>query len=168
LRDLLNSAKKIKNKFLVAQLLTFGTIDTNQQIIINKGKVDSVYVGQPIVDAYGLFGRIISVGKKASKVLEITDAKSAIPVVVARNGIRGVVAGTGQKNYLELINIPETVDIRKGDVLLTSDVGGEFPGGYMVGSVSAIKQIAGERFAKILVMPSSNMYSRNVILFWKK
>ncbi|CAL7964305.1 Cell shape-determining protein MreC [Gammaproteobacteria bacterium] len=167
LRTLLNSSQQLKTKFLVAQLLVFAAGGLDQQITIDKGKMDGLYVGQPVVDAYGLFGQVISIGSKVSKILRITDAKSAVPVMIVRNGIQVIAIGTGRGDSLELINAPETIDIKEGDFLVTSGMGQRFPAGYAVGSVKMIKHILGERFIKVLITPSARVNSsQNVLLLW--
>lgn len=167
LRILLNSSKQLKTKFVVAQLSTVTAGGLNQQITIDKGKTDGLYVGQPVIDAYGLFGQVISVESKVSKIMRITDAKSAVPVMIVRNGIQVIAIGTGHSDSLELINAPETIDIKEGDFLVTSGMGQRFPAGYAVGSVKAIKRISGERFVKVLITPSAQINSsQNVLLLW--
>ena len=167
LRVLLNSSKQLKTKFLAAQLsaVTAGGLD--QQITIDKGNIDGLYVGQPVIDAYGLFGQVISVGSKVSKILRITDVRSAVPVMIVRNGIQVIAIGTGHSDSLELINAPETIDIKAGDFLVTSGMGQRFPAGYAVGSVREIKHVSGERFIKALITPSARVNSsQNVLLLW--
>jgi len=167
LHVLLNSSRQLKTKFLVAQLSVFAASGLDQQITIDKGKIDGLYVGQPVIDAYGLFGQVVSVGPKVSKILRITDAKSAVPVMIVRNGIQVIAIGTGHSNNLELINAPETIDIKEGDFLVTSGMGQRFPAGYAVGSVKMIKHILGEQFIKVLITPSARVNSsQNVLLLW--
>lgn len=167
LRTLLHVAKEARNKVLVAQRLLVELNDLSQEITINKGEEDKVYIGQPVLDAYGLLGQVILVGKKFSKVLLVTNAKSAIPVMVVRNGLQTIAVGQGNNDYLELINNSETADIRVGDLLVTSSLGGRFPAGYQVGVVYEIKRSIGERFVRIVVTPkahiSNNFY---MLLLW--
>lgn len=167
LYKLLHTTKQLKTKFLVAQLQTVSQDGFKRRIIINRGKQENLYVGQPIVDAYGLFGQIILVGAKDSEVLLITDVTSAIPVMIVRNGIQAIVTGNGEG--LELINAPETADIQVGDFLVTSGIQQYFPRGYAVGVVNSVQHISGERFVKILVTPSAHLdSSRNVLLLWSE
>ncbi len=167
LRALLNASRELKTKFLVAQLSVFTTGVLDQQITVDKGKPDGLYVGQPVIDAYGLFGQVISVGSKVSKILCITDAKSATPAMIVRNGVQVIAIGAGYSNQLELINAPETIDIKEGDFLVTSGMGQRFPAGYAVGSVTMVKHILGERFMRVLIAPSARVNSsQNVLLLW--
>lgn len=165
LYKLLHVTKQLKTKFLVAQLQSVLQDGFKRRIIINRGQQENLYVGQPIVDAHGLFGQVVLVGAKDSEVLLITDVTSAIPVMIVRNGIQAIAAGNGRG--LELLNTPETADIQVGDFLVTSGVQQYFPLGYAVGVVSSVQHISGERFVKILVTPSAHLdSSRNVLLLW--
>ncbi|EKE01958.1 MAG: Rod shape-determining protein MreC [uncultured bacterium] len=165
LHVLLNTAKQLKTKFLAAQLLTLPPDTFNQPVTIDKGEADSVYVGQAVIDAYGLFGHVILVKPKTSKVLPVTYKKSAIPVTIIRNGIQAIAVGAGHDNGIELVNAPETMDVRVGDSLVTSGIGQRFPAGYVVGVVREIKHVLGARFMRVSVTPSAHINSsKNVLL----
>ena len=167
LHVLLNSVEKLKTKFLAAQLQVLQPDRFKRQIVINKGKRDNLYVGQPVIDAYGLFGQVILVGQNISAVLLLTDVKSAVPVMIVRNGIQAIAIGIGRDDNLELVNTPETTDIKVGDFLVTSGIGQRFPAGYAVGVVNLVQRVAGERFVKILVTPSAHINrSSNILLIW--
>lgn len=162
---LLNLTKQPKTKFLAAKLLAFNVGGLDQQITVDKGKADGLYVGQPVIDGYGLVGQVVLVGPKTSKVLLITDNKSAVPVMIARNGIRLIAIGAEHGKNLELVNTPGTIDIKKGDFLVTSGMGQRFPAGYAVGRIKSIKHVLGDRFMKILITPSAHVNSsRHVLL----
>jgi len=160
LRDLLNLSKQFKAKFFTARLISFNPND----LTVDKGKIDNIYIGQPVVDAYGLFGQVILVGTKTSKILPITDAKSAVPVMIIRNGTQLIAVGSGHSKMLELVNTSETTDIKEGDVLVTSGMGQRFPSGLMVGKIKSIKRISGERFIKALIIPSAHINSSSNVL----
>jgi rod shape-determining protein MreC len=167
LRALLRSAVNIHSKVTVAQLLAVDLAPYTQQIIIDKGEQDRVYVGQPVLDAYGVMGQIIAVGPVSSRVQLVTDPRSAIPVQNNRNGNRAIAVGLGYDGVLELINVPITIDFRKGDFLVTSGLGGHYPPGYPVGLINSAKLSPGERFATIAITPSAHVnQSRQVLLVW--
>jgi len=166
LRSLLNHSKQIQNKILPAKLSTPAASNFGQQIIINKGKQDKAYIGQPILDAHGLLGQIISVDKQTSKALLITNRKSAVPVMVVRNGLQTIAMGAGG-DYLHLANVPETADVRTGDFIVTSNLGEHFPAGYHVGTVKEVKKALGERFMQVSVVPKANINEiLHVLLVW--
>lgn len=168
LRSLLHYSKQIKGKILVSQLLLSVVDKFGQQITVDKGKEQGVYVGQPALDAHGLLGQVIAVEDNISRVLLITNRKSAIPVMIIRNELLAIAVGTDDGDYLELINVSETADIKVGDSLVTSGLEGRFSAGYQVGIVKEIKHIVGERFVKVLVQPVAQVNSGNlhVLLIW--
>lgn len=168
LRALLQSSFKINNERIqVAQLLAVSTEPSVSELVINKGTHDGVYEGQPVLDAAGIMGQIINVGPLTSRVLLITDVRSAVPVQDARNGARGIIVGQGSLAKLLLTNIPETVDIRAKDLLVSSGLGGRYPMGYPVGVVLTVHHNVGDPFTKIEVAPSAQLdRSQDVLLTW--
>lgn len=167
LRELLSSSSHLTDKMVVAQLISADLDPLTQEVIVDKGSRDGVFLGQPALDAYGVVGQVIEVGLSSSRILLVTDARSAIPVQNTRNGLRGIIAGTSYSNELILLNAPVTIDIKVGDRFVTSGLGGRFPFGYPVGQVISIKREPGRRFASILVQPIARMnQSRLVVLVW--
>ncbi len=167
LRNLLGSSYHVGGKVTAAELLAVDLDVFSQQVILNKGAKDHVYIGQPVLDAYGVMGQVIAVNAGTSRVLLITDSRSAIPVQDNRNELRGIVVGTGAANRLEMIHVPDTADIKVGDVLVTSGLGQRFPVGYPVGVVASVTHQPGNRFAQVLVSPSAHVNrSRQVLLVW--
>lgn len=167
LRELLSSSSHMPGKTLVAQLLAVDTDPLSQEIIVDKGENDGTFVGQPVLDAFGVMGQIISVTPFTSRVMLVSDVRSAIPVQNNRNGVRSIVNGSGYPDQLNLLYVPVTADIHVGDMLVTSGLGGRFPSGYPVGEVSSVKRSAADRFAVVMMMPSAHVdVSRQVILLW--
>jgi len=167
LRELLKSSSHLGGKVLVAELLAVGLDPNLQQMIVNKGSKNKVYLGQPVLDAYGVLGQIVSVGPFTSKVLLLTDARSAIPVQSYRNGIRAVVMGHGNRGTITMSNIPETTDVRQGDLFVTSGLGQRYPVGYPVGIVVEIKHVPGEHYNMVLLRPLAHLNkTQQVILAW--
>lgn len=167
LRVLLGLTQKIRGKYATAEIVAVNMRDFGQQVIVNKGKSDGIYVGQSAVDIYGVIGQVIAVDALSSRVMLITDSKSAIPVVNVRNGTRAIVMGTNDPGVLDLAYVSETADIKEGDILVTSGVGLQLPAGYAVGVVSSISRKVGERFVKVAVLPYAHVNSsRHVLVVW--
>jgi rod shape-determining protein MreC len=167
LRDLLESSFRLNDKVLVAELIAVELQTFRRQIVINKGKREGAYDGQPIVDAAGIMGQIIHVGPFSSTVLLITDPNHALPVQVNRNGLRSIAVGTGQNDKLLLENLPNNSDIRVGDLIISSGLGRRFPSGYPVGQIEQISRDPGEAFAKVVIKPSAQLSkSREVLMVW--
>ncbi len=90
-----------------------------------------------------------------------------MPVQDTRNGVRGIVIGQGNLEKLILTNIPESVDVHVGDLLVSSGLGGRYPQGYPVGVVNTIRRNVGDQFIKIEVLPSAQLdRSQDVLLTW--
>lgn len=138
-----------------------------QQIIINQGKDDGAYIGQPVIDERGVVGQVISVGETSSRVLLITDVTHGVPVQVLRNDVRAVANGTGHSDELLLDNMPRGVDIEKGDVLVTSGLGGRFPEGYPVAIVESVQNDGSSHFARATARPLASLERlRYLLLLW--
>lgn len=167
LRALLSSAPKASEHVLAAQLLAVDETPFTQQVMLDRGSNNKVFLGQPVVDAHGVMGQVIAVNPFSSNVMLLTDPRSAIPVQDNRNGLRAIVVGQDEPNSLQLIHVPLTADVKVGDVLVTSGLGQRFPVGYPVGTISNIQRNAGERFANISVKISARINrSRQVLLVW--
>jgi len=167
LRAMLQSSERLDERVLIAELLAVDLQPFRHQIVINKGKREGVYDGQPIVDANGVMGQIVHVGPFSSTVLLLTDPTHAIPVQVNRNGLRSVAVGTGQSHILHLEHLSNNVDIKEGDLVVSSGLGSRFPPGYPVGVVQDISRVPGDPFAKVTIIPSAQLEkSREVLLVW--
>jgi rod shape-determining protein MreC len=167
LRELLGSTISFKERIMIAELLAVELEQFRKMIEINKGSLDGVYDGQPVVDAQGIIGQVIHVGPFSSNVLMITDPSHSIPVQVNRNGLRAIAVGTGQNDILLLEHLPTNSDIRVGDLLVSSGLGRRFPRGYPVGTVTSINLEPGAPFGTIKVGPSAMLaQNREVLLVW--
>lgn len=167
LRELLDSSFKVADRVVVAELLAVDLEPFSRQVVINKGTMNSVYVGQPLLDANGVVGQVAEAGPLNSHVILITDPSHAIPVLVNRNGLRTVAVGTGASNELELQYIPNNADIKVGDLLVTSGLGERFPPGYPVGTVTRVARDPSRPFALVEAKPSAHLDSgREVLLVW--
>ncbi|MGB5425445.1 MAG: rod shape-determining protein MreC [Gammaproteobacteria bacterium] len=167
LRELLDSSFEIGEKVLIAELMSVNLDPYKHQVVINKGEIHGVYTGQPLVDAEGVMGQIVHAGPYSSTAMLITDTSHAIPVQVNRNGLRSIALGSGAINRLELPYIPNSADIQPGDLLITSGLGGRFPPGYPVATVSAVQHDPGNAFSSVVATPLAHLNrSREVLLIW--
>lgn len=167
LRELLQSSKKVSERVLIAELLAVDLDPFSQLIVLNKGSRAHVYVGQPLIDADGIMGQVIQVGPITSTAMLITDPSHAIPVLVNRNGLRAIAVGNGAAGTLEVPHLPNNADIKVGDLLVTSGLGGVFPPGFPVGHVVSVDIDPSLPFAHIVAEPSAHLQrSREVLLVW--
>jgi rod shape-determining protein MreC len=170
LRDLLHASKLLPpESMMVAELVGVDADVFRHQIIINKGKKDNVFVGQPVLDAYGLMGQVMEVGPATSRVLLITDNSHALSVQNNRTGARAVVNGIGELDKLIVKYVADTTDIQKGDLLVSSGLDGRFPVGYPVAEVTHVVRDAGQPFVSVEAKPLAKLdRSRYVMLLVKK
>ena len=164
LKELMNSAETVEEKVLVAQVIGVSPDPLEHVLMIDKGRDDGVDLGTPIMDASGLLGQVVEAGSSSSRVLLITDASHALPVQVLRNSVRAVAEGTGDLYRLKLRHLANTSDIREGDLLLSSGLGGRFPAGYPVGEVISVHRDPGRPFAEAEVQPRGRMNRSRFVL----
>ena len=165
LRGLLGSAAKLQDNVLVAELIGVNPNPEDQQVVIDKGSADNVYVGQPVLDARGLMGQVMEVSQFTSRVLLISDQTHSVPVQVMRSNLRLIAQGTGIDQQLELLHVNFTADIKVGDQLLSSGLGNRFPAGYPVGVVDRVDYEPGKPFAEVIARPSARLErTRHVLL----
>ncbi|GAA5444182.1 cell shape-determining protein MreC [Microbulbifer sp. NBRC 101763] len=164
LKELMNSAEMVDDRVLVAQIIGVSPDPLEHVLLIDKGRDDGVDVGTPVMDAGGLLGQVIEAGNSFSRILLITDSSHAIPVQVLRNSMRTVAEGTGDLYRLKLRHLANTSDIREGDLLLSSGLGGRFPAGYPVGEVMSVTRDPGKPFAEAEVLPRGRMNRSRFVL----
>lgn len=108
------------------------------RVVLDVGTGQGAMVGQPIIDAHGIMGQLVEVLPNTSVAMLITDPAHAIPVRVERTGLRAIAYGSGATDRLELRDIPRSADIKAGDKLLSSGLGGRFPAGFPVGTIDTV------------------------------
>ena len=169
LRELLNASAQLDDKVVVAEVIGVDPDPFTHEVVINKGLNEGVFVGQPLLDAAGVMGQIIGVSQYTSRALLITDPRHAIPVQDDRSGMRAIATGRGEDRLLELQHIPATSDIRQGDILVSSGLGGRFPYGYPVAEVIEVAYDPGQAFARVLVETRAQLHrSRQVLLVFNQ
>ena len=167
LRELLDSSAKVAERVLIAEVVSVDMDPFSRNILLNKGSMQEVYMGQPLIDANGVMGQVVHVNPVTSTALLITDPGHALPVQVNRNGLRAVAVGTGASNTLELSHLPNNADVRAGDLIMTSGLGGRFPSGYPVGKITRVETDTGQPFATVIVEPAALLErNREVLLVW--
>lgn len=167
LRELLDSTARLGSRALVAEILAVDLDPYRQRFDLNRGLVDGVYVGQALIDAKGVVGQVVRVGPLTAEAVLITDADHAVPVSVNRNGLRTIAVGTGDSSRLRLPYLTNNADIEKGDLLVSSGLGGVFPAGYPVARVVDVRFRPDQAFADIIAEPLSALdRDREVLLVW--
>lgn len=165
LRGLLASAERGRLDVQLAAILDIDLDPTRQRLVLDAGSGDGVRIGQSVIDAGGLMGQVIATTPTTATVLLITDPDHAVPAVVARSGVRLMVYGGGRTDVLRATDVPLSADVRAGDVLLTSGMGGRFPPGFTVGTVGTLQPDDSRAFLEGQVTPAAQLdRGRDVLL----
>ncbi len=167
LRELLGSPLRPGERKMITQVISAGADPYSDQVIIDRGSDSGVYEGQPVISDKGVVGQVVSVGKFSSRVMLICDASHALPVQVLRNDVRAIASGTGCSESLQLENMSGTPDIRVGDMLVSSGLGGRFPEGYPVAVVSSVTVDTRQAATIIQARPTAGLQRlRYLLLLW--
>ena len=163
LRGLLGAVEQGGLDVQLAPVLDVALDPTRQRLLLDIGAKQGVIVGQPALDAGGVLGQVIEVRSSTATVLLLTDPDHAIPVAVSRNGIRLVAYGRGDR--LELANIPTSSDVKNGDLIVTSGLGGRFPPGFPVGTITQLRRDESRAFLVGDLKPAAQLdRGRDVLL----
>ncbi len=136
LREMRGSSAAVAKRAIVASILKVDLDPFRHRVLLDRGASDGVFKGQTVLDAQGIFGQVWRVNARTSEAILISDAEHAIPVKSNRSGVRTIAVGTGDPDRLSLPFITGESDIRKGDLLISTGMGGVFPPGYPVATVT--------------------------------
>ncbi|MEW5837694.1 MAG: rod shape-determining protein MreC [Pseudomonadota bacterium] len=169
LRTALHAIAPLDMDVMLAQVLRDSAATENPTLLINRGKNDGVYVGQAVLLGTGVFGQVVHLGANTAEVLPLTDEQHSIPVRVARSGQRGIVRGIGSAHEVSVHHLPKQADVQVGDLLLTSGLGGRFPEGFPVASVTHIGSGQSGAFVDVRARPMAEIDDvRDVVLVWMR
>lgn len=155
LKELLEVQHSLGLGVQLAKLIDIVLDPYRQRITLDAGARQGVVVGQAVLDAYGVMGQISEVLPTTSTAILITDTAHAVPVVIERTGLRTIAYGSGSSDRLDVPNIPVSADVKAGDKLLTSGLGGSFPAGFPVGEIVSVAADPSGMFAVAVARPAA-------------
>jgi len=166
LRGLREALPPVAERWLAAEI-----VDTpnkfRQRALINRGAANGVFKGQALLDDRGVIGQTTHVGPFSAEVILITDPEHAIPVQIERTGLRTIAVGAGDTTSLALPYLPGNADIKSGDILMSSGLGGVFPAGYPVARVTEVHRDAVQPLALVRAIPFATIDTdTEVMLVW--
>ncbi|QJQ06142.1 rod shape-determining protein MreC [Undibacterium piscinae] len=156
LRKLLDARERLTVKSLMGEIIYDARDPFTRKIILDKGVQHGVALSQPVIDDLGVVGQVTRVFPLTSEVTLLTDKNQAIPVQIARNGIRSVVSGRGQSSFLDM-RMTTNADVQNGDLLVTSGIDGVYPAGLAVAKVVQVENKASTTFENVLCSPSAGI-----------
>ena len=167
LRGLREALPPVADRWLPAEIVTVQVNGLRQRLLLNRGASNGVFKGQAVLDDKGLIGQTTHVGPWSAEVILITDPEHAVPVRIERTGLRTIAVGAGDATSLALPYLPGNADIKTGDLLVTSGLGGVFPEGYPVAHVTEVRRDAVQPLAQIRAAPLAHLDTDSeVILVW--
>jgi rod shape-determining protein MreC len=167
LRAIREASSTLQTRSMVTEIMRVDLDPYRHRVLLNHGAKDGLYKGQAVLSADGVFGQITRVGQFAAEAIMITDAGHATPIRVNRTGLRSIAYGTSNFNKLTLPYITGDADIKVGDLLVTSGLGGIFPAGYPVAKISLVKRDPAQPFATIEAKPLARMEeAHELLLVW--
>lgn len=153
LRSLIEGAEGQTFEFQFAELVGVELDPFSHKVVVNKGALDNVQIGQAVIDGTGVMGQVEDVRPHFSTIRLISDPNHALPVQINRTGLRTVAFGSGETGALKMPGVPRQADVREGDLVVTSGLGKRFPGGYPVATISRINREEGQTFMLVEALP---------------
>ena len=167
LRGLLDTPLIIDGRMQIAEVIGTDADPLRHIIIINRGAVDHLKVGQTVLDDKGIMGQLVDVYPHSSRVMLLSDKEHSLSVRLERTGMRAIVSGTGDLGQLKMDYVATSANVKVGDKVYSSGLGEHFPAGYLVGTVSKVSRHTSGEFAEIDVKPAAQLASGHhvVVLF---
>lgn len=163
-RLLLEAKERLPVPALMAEML-YDTRDvSSRKVVLNRGSLQGVLTGRPVIDNLGVVGQVTRVFPLTSEVTLLTDREQAIPVLILRSGLRSVAYGSGAAGTLELRFTAPNADIVSGDLVVTSGLDGVYPAGLAVAKVTLVENHAGGAFGRVICQPLGGIDSNTQLL----
>ncbi len=124
-----------------------------QTLIIDRGENDGVVTGMVARNSRGVVGQVVQVSDNYSKILLANAPSSAIDAIVQKSRVRGILKGAGKQGYV-LQYVLKSGDVKEGDIVVTAGIGGMFPPGITLGTVSTVRSKQRGMFLEIAVDPA--------------
>lgn len=164
LRRLIGAADRLAYRNTPAEIVYTARDPFAQTVIIGKGTEDGVKAGDPVVDDTGVLGQVIRAYPFLAEVRLVTDKDLAVPVQVARNGLRAIAFGAGGSGMMALRYLAPNVEVEPGDRLVTSGIGGTYPPGLPVATVVSVERDSTHAFARIVCQPAATVQRGRFVL----
>ena len=165
LRTMLSATQNSPLTTSVAFVSNITQTQHKQQVVIDQGQANGLFVGQAVLNLAGVIGQVDVLGNNFAHVILITDTTHAIPIEILRTGMRTIAYGNGENIWLK--EIPTSGDIQVGDVLVTSGFGNRFPRGLKLAEVKSLAVSPDRTFKTALATPFAELGRlTEVFLIW--
>jgi rod shape-determining protein MreC len=152
-----------ENRYVATSVIGRDPSPFVKYVIVNRGSDDGLRRGMPIVTSQGLVGRVAAVTAGAGRVELITDPASSVNVRLEPSGAQAVLQGsvTGE---LSLDMIPQAASVQVGDLVLTSGLGGNYPGNILIGQITGVHRRETDLFQHATVQPVVDFNKLEILL----
>ncbi len=157
LNKLLKLSESLPSPTLTAQIVGRDPSLWFRTVVINRGTSSGVEKGMPVVTDAGVTGQVMNTSPHYSKILLTNDPNSAIDVLVQKSRVQGIIKGAGREGY-RMHYVLKNSEVHKGDQIVTSGLGGVFPKGLQVGTVTKTVKDRRGMFQKVFVEPSVDFF----------
>lgn len=136
-----------------------------EKLTVNKGSADGITENMAVVNENGLIGKTVNVTANTADVLLIIDSGGSLGGMLQESSIEGVLQGIGGgKGLITMTKLPYNADIQLNDVVVSSGVGGVFPGGLLVGTVIKVNTSSDGLSKEAIVEPYCNFDAIKFVL----
>ncbi|RCS58598.1 rod shape-determining protein MreC [Parvibium lacunae] len=153
LRRLLGAREGLKSPSALVEILYEMQDPFTRKLMVDKGLIDGIQPGQPVIDDQGVVGQVTRSFVKTAEITLLPDRDQAIPVQIVRNGLRSVAYGSETPGLLDLRFLASNADVQQGDLIVTSGIDGLYPAGLPVAKIVHIERSAAQSFARISCAP---------------
>lgn len=166
LRKLLQLREQVMPSAQAAEVLYDAADPYTRRVMVDKGLLQGVQAGAPVIDESGVLGQVTRVYPLVSEVTLVIDRDHAIPVLNTRTGARSVAYGDPVTlgGSLELRFMAGNADVQQGDLLTTSGVDGVYPPGLPVARIDKIERRADSAFARIYCQPVAMVHATKHVM----
>lgn len=164
LKKLLDTRRQLGMNVQLARVIDIDLGAFSHRLMLNVGARQGIKVGQAVIDAHGIMGQVIQVLPDTCTVMLITDPDHAIPVTDTRTGMRTVAYGSHASGQLNLPSIPVSADVKVGDSLVSSGLGGRFPPGFPVATVTHVEPQLSGMFLVARAQPTADLERSDEVL----
>jgi len=164
LRKTLAARSRAPQGAIFAEVVYAGRDPFARTVMVDKGGQQGVQLGQPVIDSEGVLGQVTRVHPLLAEVTLVVDKDHPVPVQVVRNGLRGIVYGSGDGTTLELRHMAANADVEPGDLLVTSGIDEVYPAGLPVARVVQVERDTALTFARIVCQPVAGVDRHRQVL----
>lgn len=152
LQSLLDLQDTYNLQSTAARIISSSTDSWSNTVTIDKGTLSGISVGMPVTDSLGVIGQTVEVGASSATVRLITDENSSVAAMVQSSRAQGMLTGSADGSlHLTMVGSDQSVSV--GDTIITSGLGGVFPKGLPLGTVTNVTQSSGSSYLDIEVDP---------------